>query len=47
MEAIAENLVATRDLPTLEVVCVTPTPPPAGDASFLRICAAHSLMAIR
>ena len=46
LEAIAEALVA-RDLPTLEITCVSPLLPPARDSVFTRICAAHSLISIR
>ena len=46
LEAIADEMVA-RDLPALDLTCVYPMLPPARDASFTRICAAHSLMSIR
>ena len=44
--AMAEELIAARDLPPLDLTCVFHLLPPA-HASFTRICAAHSLIAIR
>ena len=46
MEAIAEELIAARDLPPLDLTCVYPMLPPA-HSSFTRVCAAHPLIAIR